>query len=89
MLTAVAIDDDYNIYIISELLPKKSLDDYIRENKGVMTLSQKMSIALEISTAVYYLHTLNPPIIHRDIKPKNIFISNFLSAKLGDFGFFY
>ena len=88
MLSAVAIDDDYNIYIISELLPRKSLDEYIQENKNQIKIEQKVSLLLEIATAIYYLHTLTPPIIHRDIKPKNIFISNHFSAKLGDFGFF-
>ena len=86
MLNAVAIDNDYNMYILSELLPQKSLENYIRENKGQVSIGRKIRILYEIATAIYYLHTQNPPIIHRDIKPKNIFISGHFSAKLGDFG---
>lgn len=86
MLIAVAIDDDYNVYILTELLPKKSLDIYTAENRGRIPLDRKVAILLEVAIALNYLHTLNPSIIHRDVKPKNIFISEHLSAKLGDFG---
>lgn len=86
LLIAVAIDDDYNVYIVSELLPKKSLDVYTSENAAKIPLCRKVSILLEVATALNYLHTLNPPIIHRDVKPKNIFVSGHLNAKLGDFG---
>ena len=86
MLIGIAIDEDYNIYILSELLPKKSLEDYVMENKGNITIQQKVQILLEVATALFYLHTQKPPIIHRDVKPKNIFLSGDLTAKLGDFG---
>lgn len=86
MLIAVAIDDDYNVLIVTELLPKKSLDVFTLENKGRINLGTKVSILLEVAVALNYLHTLNPSIVHRDVKPKNIFISHHLAAKLGDFG---
>ena len=86
MLVGIAVDDDYNIYILSELLPKKSLEDFVNENKGQISLQQKTRILLEVATAVFYLHSQKPPIIHRDIKPKNVFLSGDLTAKLGDFG---
>jgi len=85
MLLGVAIDEDYNLYIVTELYPQKSLEDFIKTNKGV-TIQKKIKLLFQIARALHYLHSAHPPIIHRDIKPKNIFISRDESAKLGDFG---
>lgn len=43
-----------------------------------------LQIALETCRALQYAHRLN--ILHRDIKPLNVFISKYGIAKLGDFG---
>ncbi len=51
-----------------------------------MELNTKINLLFEIAWALNYIHTLNPPILHWDIKPKNIFISSEYSSKLGDFG---
>lgn len=43
----------------------------------------------EILKGVNYLHTINPPVIHRDLKPTNILITHGLNGrfvKLADFG---
>ena len=44
------------------------------------------SILKDVISAIYYLHHMNPPIIHRNIKPENILINNEMKAKLTDFG---
>ena len=47
-------------------------------------------ILYEILKVINYLHTQDPPIIHRDVKPANILIKfdvNGRCIKLGDFGF--
>ena len=82
----MAIDEEYNLYIISELYPEFSLTTYLEKNKGKVSLEIKLKILFEIARALDYIHSLNPPVIHRDVKPHNIFISGTLSAKLGDFG---
>lgn len=82
----MAIDEEYNLYIISELYPEFSLTTYLENNKNKVTIETKLKILFEIARALDYIHSLNPPVIHRDIKPHNIFISSTLNAKLGDFG---
>ncbi|RLN97082.1 hypothetical protein BBJ28_00003316 [Nothophytophthora sp. Chile5] len=46
----------------------------------------KATIALHIAHALTYLHSLDPPVVHRDLKSKNILLSAELEAKLTDFG---
>jgi WNK lysine deficient protein kinase len=43
--------------------------------------------AVQILSALEYLHRQNPAIIHRDLKCDNIFINgNYGKVKIGDFG---
>ena len=45
----------------------------------------KLLILKDVSRAICYLHTLNPPLIHRDLSPDNIFLTSTLLAKVSDF----
>ncbi|KAJ8566390.1 hypothetical protein ON010_g6732 [Phytophthora cinnamomi] len=46
----------------------------------------KVNIALHVAHALTYLHSLEPVVIHRDLKSRNILLTVDLSAKLIDFG---
>ncbi|RLN61755.1 hypothetical protein BBJ29_001372 [Phytophthora kernoviae] len=46
----------------------------------------KVIIALHVAHALTYLHSLDPPVLHRDLKSKNILMSSNLEAKVTDFG---
>lgn len=62
------------------------MQTFLENNKNKLSLGLKVHLLFEIARALNYVHTLNPPIIHRDIKPQNIFITSNNAAKLGDFG---
>ncbi|RLN82235.1 hypothetical protein BBJ28_00015192 [Nothophytophthora sp. Chile5] len=47
---------------------------------------EKTTIALHVCHALTYLHSLMPPVIHRDLKSRNILLNRSLEAKLTDFG---
>ncbi|OWZ01383.1 TKL protein kinase, partial [Phytophthora megakarya] len=65
---------------------KTLLTQYHEENYPVGFDYTKVKIALHVAHALTYLHSLDPPVIHRDLKSKNILLSEELDAKLTDFG---
>lgn len=46
----------------------------------------KMKIASHVINALVYLHSMQPKVLHRDLKSKNILLSEDLDAKVTDFG---
>ncbi|KAH7467355.1 hypothetical protein PRIC2_011084 [Phytophthora ramorum] len=46
----------------------------------------KFDIAIGIIEALVYLHSFVPPLVHRDLKSKNVMLSADFRAKLSDFG---
>lgn len=73
---------------ISEFMGKGDLSDLINSTlSSRMTWNQeKLSIAIDIANALVYLHSLEPLIIHRDLKSFNVLLNDNLQAKLSDFG---
>ncbi|KAG6582907.1 TKL protein kinase [Phytophthora cinnamomi] len=48
--------------------------------------SNKFDIAIGVIEALVYLHSFVPPLVHRDLKSKNVLLSSDFKAKLSDFG---
>ncbi|XP_065886080.1 putative mitogen-activated protein kinase kinase kinase 7-like isoform X2 [Dysidea avara] len=46
----------------------------------------KLSILLDVSRGLWYLHSHNLPIVHRDLSPNNILLTNQFVAKINDLG---
>ena len=70
----------WSIYIRMELLT--NLNTFIQE-KGMST-QDVIKMGIDVLTGLEFCH--QEKLIHRDIKPDNIFVSKFGEYKIGDFG---
>ncbi|WP_222597845.1 serine/threonine protein kinase [Euhalothece natronophila] len=77
--------NNYQLYLVQELAEGKSLDQLIEDGWKPSEVEIK-SIAKQVLDVLNYIHNLEPPIIHRDIKPQNLIYQSNGNVKLVDFG---
>ena len=71
-------------YIVMELIQGKTLKEIIIEEGAALPWKWSINIAIQIASALEVAHKNN--IVHRDIKPHNIIITEDGVAKVTDFG---
>ena len=71
-------------YIVMELIQGKTLKEIIVEERGPLPWKWSVNVAIQIASALETAHKNN--IVHRDIKPHNIIITEDGIAKVTDFG---
>ncbi len=76
-------EDNDNVFLLLELCSNKSLNELLKRRK-VLTELEVQVYVLQIIKALKYLH--NHRIIHRDLKLSNLFLSENMELKIGDFG---
>jgi len=69
-------------FVVMEYLPQTLSK---ARHEGELTEKNKLSIVMQLLSALNYLSRRDPPAVHRDIKPSNIFLKKD-SCVLGDFG---
>ncbi len=70
-------------YLAMEYVPGQNLEMRLKD-KGPLTAEEAVAVFLQIAEGLRYLHSHH--ILHRDVKPSNIFLTANNQAKLGDFG---
>ncbi|XVF39660.1 hypothetical protein PTKIN_Ptkin01aG0051200 [Pterospermum kingtungense] len=77
-----------HLSIVTEYLPRGSLYRLIHKPAAGETLDQRrrLRMALDVAKGVNYLHCLNPPIVHWDLKSPNLLVDKNWTVKVCDFG---
>jgi eukaryotic-like serine/threonine-protein kinase len=76
-------EGDFN-FIVMEYVEGRSLKDYLADEGGQLEVAEASRIAREVLTALAYAHRTG--LVHRDIKPGNILLSEDGKVQVTDFG---
>src|SRR3954454_11869779 len=69
-----------------EFVPGQSLDKMLEKNKGPLNEMDVIKWMMQVCEALSYIHSFNPPIILRDLKPGNVMVTPDDNVQLIDFG---
>lgn len=73
-------------YLVMEYVQGQNLHEMMLKRQQPFDEEQVIEWAIQICDVLHYLHTHDPPVIYRDLKPSNVMISSKDQVKLVDFG---
>ncbi|HEV2580215.1 MAG TPA: WD40 repeat domain-containing serine/threonine-protein kinase, partial [Ktedonobacteraceae bacterium] len=74
-------------YLVMDFIAGVTLEDYLRTSRGgYLPVEKVLDLGVLLCTVLDYLHTRQPPIIFRDLKPANILVTASGRIYLIDFG---
>ncbi|KDO25159.1 TKL protein kinase [Saprolegnia parasitica CBS 223.65] len=72
---------------VLEYMNRGNLQDYLaRHSPTTYPWAAKLEAIVSIVRGLIYLHTLDPPIIHRDLRSRNVLLDSEKGTKINDFG---
>lgn len=77
--------EDGRHYLLLEYVHGQDLRQYVKQN-GPQSEDKVVEWSRQIADILSYLHTQDPPIIHRDLTPDNLVLRNDGAVTLIDFG---
>jgi len=97
LFMGVCVRDNGDRYIITEMMTKGSVFDLLHPNlafsalrnpstKNKVTPERIQQILVQCARAMSYLHSFDPPILHRDLKTHNLLVDDHWNVKVADFG---
>jgi serine/threonine-protein kinase len=79
--------DSSSFVIVMDYIEGRTLSDVQEQAQGPLAENQALRWAIQVCEALTYLHSKKPPIIHRNIKPKNIILEKGESERVRLIGF--
>ena len=65
---------------------EQDLRDLLNTQKGTLSYCRQLQLCLDVAKGLHFLHNQDPPLIHRDLSAKNVFLDKSGRAKIGDLG---
>ena len=76
--------EDHRAYLVMERITGKTLKRLV-DGEGALAESDVIAFARQMCEILHYLHTQDPPVIHRDFTPDNLMLSDEHKICLIDF----
>lgn len=78
-------EEDGKFYLVMDLVQGEDMEIHLAQT-GQLTVAECLEIGITVCKVLEYLHSQNPPILHRDIKPPNLIRQPDGSVIVIDFG---
>ncbi|KAG3037423.1 hypothetical protein PC119_g3650 [Phytophthora cactorum] len=76
-----------DLQALFEYMENGDLRDYLVDPSSPRHWSQELlQVAADIIEALVYVHSFTPPLVHRDLKSRNVLLTGDMKAKVTDFG---
>lgn len=79
------IEDEESLFIVRDYIEGETLETIVRMY-GAQPVDSVIQWARQMCSALGYLHSQNPPLIYRDMKPANVILKSEGTIKFIDFG---
>ncbi|KAM3299760.1 hypothetical protein ACQJBY_040988 [Aegilops geniculata] len=77
------------LLLVYEYVPNGTVADHLQGHRAAeraLPWPLRLNVAVEAAAALAYLHAIEPPVVHRDVKTTNILLDADFHVKVADFG---
>ncbi|WP_433946589.1 protein kinase domain-containing protein [Paenibacillus sp. SN-8-1] len=79
-------DEEGYTYLVMDFIEGVTLEKYIADLTSLPPIELILHIAAQVCEGLDYLHTYDPPIVYRDLKPTNLMVDQAGNIRFIDFG---